>query len=208
MDIEQSETLMKNFISLREKAKETKEEIDIKKFRAYERLCIEKFKYLIMMKTSRYKNFNNYEDLVQEGLEALTKAMKNYDPKKGMFFWWLHKYVDTRISRSANLHTTIRFPLKYTKTVIPYREPLLPILYDMSESQFDTLQKVESASLVQKNLKTLPDEQFKVTQLFFGLNGLEPQSISKVCKALKITRPTATKLLEEAMGTLKDTIQL
>src|ERR1700690_2536210 len=124
----EAQDLMIKLIDLRSKVKEDASlgaEI-----RAHEKICIEKFKYLVTMKTGRYKIFNNYEDLNQEGYEALIKAMKNYNPKKGSFFWWAHRYIDTRISRSANLHTTIRYPLKVAKNNAPHKESVMPLLIE------------------------------------------------------------------------------
>lgn len=65
----------------------------------HEKLCIDKLKYLVTMKLGKYKTFSNYEDLQQEGFEALLKAIKTYDPTVASnIFWWFHKYIDTRIS--------------------------------------------------------------------------------------------------------------
>ena len=103
---------------LEEKLNDLREQSLIEKlaFEKQQKICVEKFKYLITMKTNRYKKFSNYEDLNQDGYEALLKAMKNYNPDKGIFFYWAFKYINTRISRCANLHTAIRYPLKYSKT--------------------------------------------------------------------------------------------
>src|SRR5579864_8903493 len=108
---QEAHDLMIKLIDLRNQFAETGDSKVEAALKRHEKECIEKFRYLVTMKTGRYKSFSNYEDLNQEGLEALTKAMKNYNPKLGIFFWWAHKYIDTRIARSANLHTTFRFPL-------------------------------------------------------------------------------------------------
>src|SRR5437899_1182013 len=122
--IEESQKLINEFIKLREIARKTKNAEDILLFTKHEALCIEKFSYLVFMRTNRYKNFSNYEDLNNDGLEALIRSMINYNPSKGNFFWWSHKYIDTEIARSANLHTTIRYPLKYAKKNASRREML------------------------------------------------------------------------------------
>ncbi len=98
----EAQDLMIKLIDLRKRAKEAGDPKIISELKKHEKICMEKFRYLVTMKTGRYKAFNNYDDLNQEGFEALVKAMNNYNPKKGSFFWWAHKYIDTRISRSAN----------------------------------------------------------------------------------------------------------
>jgi DNA-directed RNA polymerase specialized sigma subunit len=130
LTIDEAQTLMEKLIDLRTRAKESKDPQDVRNFKKQETLCVEKFGYLVTMKTSRYKSFANYQDLNQEGYEALLKGMKNYNPKKGNAFWWFHKYIDTRISRSANLHTTIRYPLKVAKALPPHKESTMPIMVE------------------------------------------------------------------------------
>ena len=99
---QEAQDLMIKLIDLRGQVMTSEGNTIKKDLRRHEQVCIEKFKYLVTMKTGRYKAFSNYDDLNQEGFEALIKAMNNYNPKKGSFFWWAHKYIDTRISRSAN----------------------------------------------------------------------------------------------------------
>src|ERR1017187_3794795 len=90
--------LMKKLIKLRGNGENEKSEA----YKQQENLCIQQFKYVIDMHADRYKHFPNYEDLVQEGYIALLSAMKNYNPTKGSFFWWAHKYVADRKSTRLN----------------------------------------------------------------------------------------------------------
>src|SRR5690349_7033304 len=107
---EEAKDLIVDYHRLLDLSKQDKKHLnDLKK---HEDICINKFDYLIRMKTSKYKKFNNYEDLYQEGRLALFRAMSNYDSSKGSFFWWAHHYVGTKVKRSANLHTAVRYPLK------------------------------------------------------------------------------------------------
>lgn len=208
MSLTEANRLIRKYVKLREKIKTSKDAKIAIAFRNHEKLCVEKFKYLVVMKTGRYKNFNNYEDLNQEGLEALLKAMNSYDPQKGNWFWWAHKYIDTRIARCANLHTTIRFPLKYAKMIAPHRESVLPILVDQLAGPSDLLEHSEALKAVNKNFANLSVNQKKVVQMLFGMNGEDPQSISKVCQQLRMSRPTCVKLLDQVLGILRRNIQL
>ena len=77
---QEAQALMVKLVDLREKIKETDESkrssllVELHK---HEQLCMEKFRYLVTMKTGRYKAFSNYDDLNQEGFEALIKSMNN-----------------------------------------------------------------------------------------------------------------------------------
>lgn len=207
LSTEESQQLIEKFIELRTKANETKSNADILAFRQQENICIEKFQYLITMKTARYKAFSNYEDLNQEGFEALLKAMKNYNPKKGSWFWWAHKYIGTRISRCANLHTTIRYPLRVAKETPPHKESALPL---MIEEHYCPDKEIETSQMHQaarNALLLLTKEQKEVTILAYGLNGDKPMSVNKICRKLGMSRQGCIKLLETALETMRDGIK-
>lgn len=199
---------MIKFISMREEVKKSNDPVFFKEFKKHEQMCIEKFKYLVTMKTGRYKAFGNYDDLNQEGFLALTKAMVNYNPTKGSFFWWAHKYIDTRISRSANLHTTIRFPLKVAKENAPHKESILPILIEERHCPDKELESSQTTFFIEEAMNTLTEEQKTIINLAYGFDGDKPLSINKICKKLNISRSKCIKSINASLSTLKDRIKL
>lgn len=207
LNVKEAQQLMEKFIELRAVAEKGSAQ-DKKAFRKHEKLCIEKFRYLVTMKTGRYKSFSNYEDLNQEGLEALTKAMKNYNPKLGIFFWWAHKYIDTRIARSANLHTTIRFPLKVAKDKTPHKETNIPEQIEERYCPDKELEAIQDTRAVQSVMAQLNATQKAVVELAFGFDGDKPMSINKICKKLGMSRLNCVKVLNGALSTMKDNIKL
>lgn len=204
----EAQSLMIKFISMREEVKNSDDPVLFKEFRKHEQTCIEKFKYLVTMKTGRYKAFGNYDDLNQEGFEALTKAMVNYNPAKGSFFWWAHKYIDTRISRSANLHTTIRFPLKVAKENAPHKESILPILIEERHCPDKELESSQTTFFIEEAMNTLTEEQKTIINLAYGFDGDKPLSINKICKKLNISRSSCIKSINASLSALKDRIKL
>jgi len=207
LSIDEAQELMKKLITLRTKANETKSPKDIQAFRRHEQSCVEKFRYLITMKTAKYKKFSNYEDLNQEGFEALLKAMKNYDPKKGNWFWWAHKYIGTRISRCANLHTTIRYPLKVAKLMPPHKETTMPLLIEERHCPDKEAEISQAQQSVQKALSFLTAEQKEIVSLVYGLNGKKPTSINEICRTLDISRSICVKTIDTALSILKEHIK-
>ncbi len=208
ISIEEAQQLMIQFIDLRNKAEKTQEPIDIKAYKKQQNLCVEKFSYLVTTKISKYKTFSNCEDLVQEGFEALTKAMKNYDPKKGIFFWWAHKYIDTRIARTANLHSTIRYPLKYAKDHVPHKESTLPTLieeYNVPDRELDDFQ---TAYAISKCMDNLNSKQKEIITLFYGIGTHSPMTVNKICRKLGISRVVCNKYIEEAFEIMKNNIKI
>ena len=204
----EAQDLMIKLIELRQEAKSSTDPKLVKELKKHETLCIEKFKYLVTMKTGRYKAFGNYEDLNQEGFYALMKAMDNYSPKKGSFFWWAHKYIDTRISRSANLHTTIRYPLKVAKETAPHKESVMPLLIETRHCPDQELEDQQLFETIENGLATLSDEQRNVVSLVFGFDDDKPMSINKFCKQLNISRANCNKLIGSALSQLKERVKL
>lgn len=205
---QEAQDLMIKLIDLRTESKAANDPKIIIQLKAHEKICMEKFRYLVTMKTGRYKAFNNYEDLNQEGFEALIKSMNNYNPKKGSFFWWAHKYIDTRISRSANLHTTIRYPLKVAKHTTPHKETIMPLIIEERYCPDKELEESQSMQAIHGAVSMLSSEQKDVINLAFGFDGDKPMSINKICKKLSISRLSCIKTINSALSTMKENIKI
>lgn len=201
----EAQNLISNLKNLKEKSK--KDPSLNKKLREHENICISKLKYLITMKLGKYKNFNNYEDLYQEGCEALLKAIKTYDPAKGNIFWWCHKYIDTRISRSANLHTAIRYPLKVAKEQVPHKEYTMPNLIEERNCPHQQLETMEYRQMIEASMNCLSDKQRKIVTMAFGIDGDKPSSTNKIAKQTKISRSAVLKELRSALFVLRENIK-
>lgn len=205
---QEAHDLMIKFIDLRTQFNETGDTKIEAQLKAHEKECIEKFRYLVTMKTGRYKAFSNYEDLNQEGFEALIKAMKTFKPNKGNFFAWAHNYIGTRISRSANLHTTIRFPLKVAKANTPHKESVMPIQIEERYCPDKELEESQTSHAIQGALSLLTKEQKEIINLAYGFDGDKPMSINKICKKLNVSRLSCIKTINSALSIMKDNIKI
>jgi len=205
---QEAQDLMIKWIDLKARIETESNPQLVSEFKKHNRICVEKFRYLVTMKTGRYKAFNNYEDLNQEGFEALYKSMNNYNPKKGSFFWWAHKYIDTRISRSANLHTTIRYPLKVAKATTPHKESVMPLMIEERYCPDKELEESQSMQAIQGALALLNSEQKEVINLAYGFDGDKPMSINKICKKLSISRLSCIKTINSALSLMKENIKI
>ena len=205
---QEAHDLMIKLIDLRTQFKETGDKKIEAQLKSHERECIAKFKYLVSMKTGRYKAFANYDDLNQEGFEALIKAMKTFKPNKGSFFAWAHNYIGTRISRSANLHTTIRFPLKVARAQAPHKEAIMPTQIEDRFCPDKELENCQTSFAIQHSLETLTEEQKQIINLAYGLDGNKKMSINKICRKLSISRLHCIKTINAALLTMKENIKL
>jgi len=203
-DQEEIDAIATEFIRLRKKALKTKSQLLKLKFREYETYCIERFKYLVLTKVSKYRKFSNYKDLEQDGFEALLLALKTYQPSKGSFTWWADRYISTRVSRAANAHSTIRFPLKKARELKPFKTATIPILVDEQPDACENLSASETSTHVSNAIRELPADHQRLINLIYGLHGMKPHSIGNALKALSISRPQCLKILEEAKTKLKE----
>lgn len=204
----EAQNLMTTLIELRAKTKESGDPKTIAELKKHEAICMDKFRYLVTMKTGRYKAFSNYEDLNQDGFEALLKAMSNYNPQKGCFFWWAHKYIDTSISRRANLHTTIRYPLKVAKATTPHKESAMPLIIEERYCPDKELEASQTLSAIHDAVSSLSSEQKKAISYAFGFEGDKSMSINKICKKLSISRLNCIKTINSAISTMKENIRI
>lgn len=204
---EEIDEYAKKLIALRDKSHKSKDPKIKKEYSDYQRFCIEKFKYLVNIRASKYRKFSNFQDLEQDGYEALILALKTYNPSKGSFTWWADKYISTRISRAANTHSTIRFPLKKAKELKPFKTTTIPTMIDTNPDAFENIQNSEMIEYVTNALKQLPEKHQKLISLIYGFQGMKPQSIGTIIESLSISRPQCLRMLEEAKFQLKEKLK-
>lgn len=213
IDEKEAHSLLAELKGLQKIYNETQSKSDQHKLNKHENLCMEKFKYLVDMKVNRYKAFSNYEDLKQDGFEALLKAIKTFEPTKGSFFSWSHKYIGTRISRAANLHTAIRYPMKFSAETAPYRVSKMPTILDTQDLPDVAFASEEKLSGVREAMKNnLTPLQQQIVELAFGINSTAvnkpTMSSKKICQTLKINKLVYKENLQKAMEVLKYVIWL
>lgn len=201
---EEIDDIAKKFIELRDKAEKSKSKKVRAQYKAYQNYCVEKLKFLVTNRAGRYRKFSNHPDLEQDGFEALILALKTYNPTKGSFSWWADKYISTRISRAANAHSTIRFPIKKAREMKPYKASGLPIMVDSSADASVSLERCETSNLLFTAIAQLPEKHQKIINMVYGFNGSKEQSLENVAKELSMSRSQSSKLLEEAKNKLKE----
>lgn len=175
-----------------------------------ESAVVDKMYYLVKMKSSRYKKFSNYEDLNQDGLEALIKGLKTYQVGKGSIFWWLHKYIDTKISRSANQHTTIRFPLRIARDQAPIKEQLTNKTLKMQSDIVSIEPEIENRQILKKIsevCETLPKEQRSILYDHFGLDqSIDAKSIKQISTEKNMSKKSVESSIKNSLEKIKNIV--
>jgi len=205
-DLKEINQIAAKFIKLRNKLDKSDIEENRRAFADYKNYVANRLSHLITMKSNRYRNFQNHPDLVQEGFEALFLALKTYNPKRGDFAWWAHKYINTRIARAANAHSTVRYPIKKAREMKPYKVKKMPLIFDTAETAFETCENKEYSVLIKDAINKL-DEKYKEAILWaYGFKGNTNVSTAFVCRQLGMTRQALTKLLKNAENKLREII--
>jgi len=204
----EAEELMNKYVALRDnKNKNENEKIEFKKI---QNECIRKFKYLVDMRTNKYKKFSNYKDLEQDGLEALYDSMITYKPEKNAsFFYWAHNYILTKIQRCAANHFVVRHPLKVSKEQAPIKvafEDYKPFLSKPSTTGTpeDVLEKKQIVDLINKNISSLTQDELDLVRLTFNSNEVP---ISDICKYKDITYQNYSVQMDRILKKLKKVIK-
>lgn len=182
---------------------------NLKEFNKYQSYCFEYFKPIITWRASKYRNFANYEDLIQEGFEALCLALKSYKKEKGAFTWWADKYISTRIARSANAHSTVRIPIHKAKELPPIRMALTSLKLSEKED-FDTnpqsaFIKSEEISQIKKMIGNLPLASKEAIEMYWGI-GRPEMSMRSIMKNLKMNKDEVFSAIELGKDVIRQTL--
>lgn len=199
---EEIDELTRKYLDLKNKSE--KDPSKVAEFKKFQNYCVEKLKYLVLIRSAKYKKFSNYPDLTQDGFEALILAFETFKPDKGSFTWWADKYISTRISRAANAHSTIRFPIKKAKEMKPYKTSTIPVMIDWDENPFEKTHVSQEKESLRQAIKTLPETHQKLLNKTYGFKGERPKAVKDVIEEMGLTRPQYTKILKEAKSKIKE----
>jgi len=201
LSYEEVNSIAKEYLKLKVNSENSKKDKDI--FKKYQNQAVNKLSYIIKNKAGKYRKFSNHADLEQEGYVALMMAFESYKVGEGCFYWWAKHYVETRISRSANTHSTIRIPLKKAKEMTPYKTNISPDMECGLKSPFENVESKESSEFVMNAINQLPQEQRRAIMIAFDYTRND-SSITSIIKELKVSRPTCNKIIKEAKRNLKE----
>lgn len=200
---EQAQKIVNEYQSILRDYESEPTETNLIKLKKIESKCLDKLSYLVKMKVGKYRQFSNYDDLFQEGLIVLLRAMKNYSSDKGSFFWWAHKYIGTKIFRSASNHSVIKIPIKQTAKIIPYKEIVMPLLIENKDCPDVNYDKKETREMLTECYDNLTNIQKQVIDMMYGIKNNNPMPLHKVCLALKLSRQQCERIIEQSLIKMK-----
>lgn len=199
---EEINALVKEYRQFKRQAKKHPElEQDFQDFKNH---FIQKLIFLVEYRAKRYEKFGNYQDLQQEGVEALFMALNTFQSSKGNFSWWADKYIKTRLSRVASHHSTIRIPIAHGRKLKPNKIVDMPILINTNQDVVNEIIENQEKKIISQAIQALPPIHNKVISMIYGCNGIDLSPQSLVLEELNLTRKKYLEILDEAKDQLRE----
>lgn len=179
---------------------------DIERAKKLEDSLILSLDYLVHSVIYKYKRFDNYEDLYQEGMFGLIKAVQHYNSDMSFHFvryaiWWVKARVMRSIKKlsiiSSNDKSFIKFFTQYDiddETMIGKSDPENDAI--LSE-QFKHLNE---------SINLLPKKYQYIISLRYGLNNNKEHNLQELSNKLNMTREGIRQLEHRILNKLKHNV--
>jgi RNA polymerase sigma factor (sigma-70 family) len=176
--------------------------LDTNKAKKMEDKLIVSLAYLVHSVIYKYKRFNNHEDLYQEGMLGLIKAVQKYNSDTSFHFtryalWWIKARV-MRSIKKMNLITISSDDIKYfvqcdiqEHDIIDYSDPEMKAIL------------TEELNMVNIAIAALPEKHQQIIQMRYGLNNTEEHNLQDLGNKLSMTREGIRQLENRIITKLK-----
>lgn len=162
-------------------------------------IIFDKLSFLVYRATSRYKRFQNYEDLNQDGFIGLLKAIRKFDHTRyPNFFLYAQQWIKHSVKRSAS-----RYDIVYN----PNRKKV--VYADLSEKEEedpnnleDMYFKKELSSGIQNTIIKLSEREQNIVNSIFGIN-TEQKSLREIASEVELTHEGVRQIKNAALSKLK-----
>lgn len=180
----------------------TKKDKQIKISHLYNNI-IRRSSFLVYNNTKRYRRYNNYTDLVQEGFEGLYVATKKFDYRRfPNFFVYAERWVKNRIIRSAKKFDVVYNPNKhrtiYLGEVLCKESCDNSDIDDMEEEFF----KRERVKKLLEILEKIPNKNRTIIKQLYGIN-CQKKSLRQIGKKFGLTHERIRQINNETIRKLK-----
>lgn len=183
--------------------------LDISRSKRMEDFLIEKLEYLVYSVIRKYKQFDNYDDLYQEGMIGLVKAVRKYNPEMSFHFvryaiWWIKARV-MRSIKKINLVPSNNEEISRLSMICSDIDD--DYMIESNESQEKELVYREEIDNLNRIINNLPPQQQELIKLRYGLNiEKREHSLGSIGKKMCINREEIRVLETQALSEIKDTI--
>ncbi len=159
--------------------------------------------YLVHSVVYKYKRFDNYDDLYQEGMIGLIKAVQHYNSDTSFHFtryamWWVRARVVRSIrklnlitvSGDDNMRNFMQCEVK-DSDIIEYNDPEKKAILS------------EEIVHLRGVVNTLPDKHQQIIKMRYGLNNTKEYNLQDLGDKLNMTREGVRQLEHRIINKLK-----
>jgi len=175
-----------------------------KKVQAMQNEIVTQLSFLVYNNARKYRNFPNYEDLVQEGFIGLIRAVQRFQHWRfPNFFVWSKRWITNGIMRSAKKFDVVYNPSK-ERTI--YIES--PEIFENHEDNIDTgpeerYMEQELGEKISEMVNRLPERDKGVIKKIFGIDGERPQTLREIGPQFGLTYERIRQIKEKALLKLR-----
>lgn len=167
---------------------------------------VEKLSFLVYSNARKYKQFPNYEDLVQEGFVGLIKAIRRFNYKLfPNFFVYSERWIQHNIKRAAS-----RFDVVYSPNRIRviYSDPPELLDTDYEENQESQCILKEASHKVREELNEFTLRDREIVGKIFGLDNRNPQSLRAIGSSYNLTHERIRQIKNKIILKLRENEKL
>lgn len=165
---------------------------------------IKELSFLVYRNSKPYRKFSNYEDLVQEGLIGLLKAVRRFDYRRyPNFFLYAEQWIRHSIKRSAS-----RFDVVYNpdRKRVVYAE-ITSDANGKEEEDPTTPEDVFFAKEIQVRVREVLNEfserDREIVERIFGLGDQSPQTLREIGPDFNLTYERIRQIKNNVISKLK-----
>jgi RNA polymerase primary sigma factor len=162
--------------------------------------------YLVHSVVYRYKRFDNYDDLYQEGMIGLIKAVQHYNSDTSFHFtryamWWIKARVVRSIKKlslitvSGDENINMRYFMQYDIKENDMVEENDPEKNAILSEEINNLNDV---------ISSLPEKHQQIIKMRYGLNNTKEHNLQDLGDKLDMTREGIRQLEHRILSKLKN----
>lgn len=166
---------------------------------------INRLSFLVYNQVRQYRNFSNYDDLVQEGFIGLLKAVRRFKWERfPNFFVFSDQWIRHYVKRAAS-----RFDIIYNpnKDRVVYADPDEDEA-DPDENPEEMLWNHEREDGIGKILNELPERDKIIVCKMFGLDGQRVHTLREIGKMCDLSHERIRQIKNSVLGKLKKNREL
>lgn len=161
---------------------------------------INKLSFLVYNQVKQYRNFPNYDDLIQEGFVGLLKAVRRFKwDRFPNFFVFSDQWIRHYVKRAASRFDVVYNPNKDRVIYAEQGEDEI----DLDENPEKVIWNHEREENINKILNELPERDKDIVCKLFGLNGYKSQTLRELGLSFGLSHERIRQIKNNVLRKLK-----